>query len=101
MEYAYSIMMSAMAVGLLLWAALAFIAGDMMLPRMYTISAKIRDKKKYARQFAKLIAIIGIAFLISALVGLTCIYWLALVVFIIGIVVSIKVGKVIMKDAAD
>jgi len=100
MEYAYTIMMSAMGAGLLLWAALAFISGDTMLPSSYSVN-KARDKKKYARQFSKLIALIGIVFFISALVGLTEIYWLALVVFIIGIMVSIKMGKVIMKDAAD
>ena len=100
MEYAFTIMMSAMGGGLLLWAALAFLSGDTMLPSSYSVN-KARDKKKYARQFAKLIALIGISFFVSALVGLTEIYWLALVVFIIGIMVAVKVGKIIMKDAAE
>ena len=100
MEYVYTIMMSAMGGGLLLWAAFSFISGDTLLPRSYSVN-KARDKNKYDRQFAKLIALIAIAFFISALVGLTEIYWLALVVFIIGIMVAIKLGKVIMKDAAE
>ena len=90
-----------MGVGILLWAALAFITGDTLLPKMYTVSMKVRDKKKYARQFAKLIALIGIAFIVSAMVGLTEIYWLALIVLVIGIIIAAKLGKSIMKGAAE
>lgn len=93
----YSIIMAAMGIGILLWSAFAYLSGEMLMPDHYLVSAKIKDKKAYARQFAKLMALIGLAFLLSSLVGLTEVYWLAVIVLIAGIVVAAKIGSKFIK----
>lgn len=86
MEYAYSIIMFAMGAGLLLYAGCTALIKKVVLPMRYRNSVKVRDKKLYAKQFAKGIAIIAAAFIVSGLVGLTQIYVLAVILLIVGFV---------------
>ena len=97
MEYAFSIMMFAFGGALLLYAGLlALIKDYKLIPKNHT--AKITDGKKYAVTFARTIAIVAIAPIVSGLVGLFCIGWLnavvAVVSFIACIVIGVKTFKV-------
>jgi hypothetical protein len=99
MEDVYSIIMFAMGGGILLYALIAYLSGDtiIMPQKAYSIPTDKKNKKPYARKFAKLMALIGLAFVISGLVGLTYIYWLAVVVLIVGLVAAGIIGGKIMK----
>ena len=99
MEYVYSIIMFIMAGALLLYAGLTAVTKTVILQRRYKASYKARDKKLYAVQLAKAIAIIAAAFLISGLVGLTKIYWLAVILLIAGIVGGIIIATKLVKKA--
>lgn len=101
MEYVFSIMMTAMGCGLLLWAGLSFLSGKILLASMYANAAKTKDKKLYARQFAKLIALIACSFLLSALVGLAQQYLIAVIVFVVALVFAIRIGSRLMKKATE
>ena len=98
MEYAYSIIMGVFAAALLLYAGLMALTKDYkMLPYRARASVKPKDKKKYTLQLAKVIALVALAPLISALVGL----WnkiVAVVVLILGVIIFIWLGTKIMKD---
>ncbi|MCR5454021.1 MAG: hypothetical protein K6F33_03425 [Bacteroidales bacterium] len=100
MENIYAIIMFAMGGGLLLYALVAYLFGDtlFLFPKTYSIPTDKKGKKEYARKFAKLMGLIGLAFVVSGLVGLTEIYWLAVVVLIAGFVVAGKIGGKIMNN---
>lgn len=100
MEDVYSILMLAMGGGILLYALIAYLSGDtiIMPQKAYSIPTDKKNKKPYARKFAKLMALIGLAFVISGLVGFTYIYWLAVVVLIAGLVAAGIIGGKIMKQ---
>ena len=100
MEDVYSIIMFAMGGGILLYALIAYLSGDtlIMFQKTYSIPTDKKNKKPYARKFAKLMALIGSAFVLSGLVGLTLIYWLAVIVLIAGIVAACMIGSKIMKQ---
>ena len=98
METVYSIIMAAMGFGILLYAAIAYLSGDpIFFSNVYSIPDDPKKKKLYTRQFAKLMALIALSFLASSLVGLTQIYWLAVLVLIGGFVLAGIAGKKIMK----
>ena len=99
METVYSIIMAAMGFGILLYSAIAYLSGDpiLLFTNVYSIPDDPKKKKLYTRQFAKLMALIALAFLASSLVGLTQIYWLAVLVLIGGFVFAGIAGKKIMK----
>ena len=98
METVYSIIMAAMGIALLLYSAIAYLSGDPILFfNVYSIPDEPKKKKLYTRQFTKLMALIALAFLASSLVGLTQIYWLAVIVLIGGCVFAGIRGKKIMK----
>jgi dipeptide/tripeptide permease len=100
MEYVFSIIMAAMGVGLLLMAAYGSITGVMYgRSGAYGPIKRIPESKRYVRCLSKIIALIGASFLLSSLVGLTQIYWLAVVVLVGGIVATCILGKRIMKNA--
>jgi hypothetical protein len=64
----------------------------------YSFPKGKKEKKEYVRKkFVKIIALIALSFLASSLVGLTQIYWLALIVFVLGIVLTVIIGKKIMN----
>ena len=69
MEYAFSIMMFALAAGLLLYAGLLAAAKDpTLIPRHY--AAKMQDPKEYAAQIARVVCITACAPALSGLIGL-------------------------------
>ena len=75
-----------MAAALFIYAGLTALTKKIILQRRYRVSYKARDKKLYAVQFAKAIAIIACAFLISGLAGLTKLYVLAVILLIAGVI---------------
>ena len=95
----YTIMMFIMTGALLVYAGLTALSKKLLLPRRYTVSYAARDKKLYATQFAKGIAVVAGAFLVSGLVGLTRIYWLAVIVLAAGIVGGIIITAKLVKKA--
>ena len=71
MEYGYSILMGIFSAAILLYAGLMALGGDYdMLPMRARNSVNPKDKKKYARQLAKVIALVAISPALSALAGL-------------------------------
>ena len=100
METVFSIIMAAMGFGLLFYAGIAYLSGDpiILFYGTYSFPKDEKKRKEYVRKkFVKIIALIGLSFLASSLVGLTEIYWLAVVVFVLGIIYTIKAGKKIMN----
>ena len=91
-------MMAAMGVALLLYAGIAYLSGDPII--LYqNVHSFPKGKKEYVRKkFVKIILLIALSFLASALVGLTQIYWLAVAIFIIGIVITVIISKKIMNN---
>ena len=97
MEYAYSIMMIAFGVMMLLYAGLLALCKDYkMIPRHWYVRPK--DPKHYALCFAKLIAVIALGPIISAIIWFFApttlwVQILAIAVLVLSIVVDVKVGK--------
>ena len=101
METVFSIMMAAMGVALLLYAGIAYLSGDpiILYQNVHSFPKGKKEKKEYVRKkFVKIILLIALSFLASALVGLTQIYWIAVAIFIIGKVISVIFGKKIMNN---
>lgn len=101
MEYAFSILMFAMGIGILLVAAIVYVTKKMDNYIMRAYAAKMKDPKKYAQAFGKLLALIGVAFILSAAVGLTQMYWLAVIVFVAGLIYFGKKGGRYIKEANE
>lgn len=101
METVFSIIMAAMGISLLIYAGLAYLSGDpiFMFQGAYSLPKDKKVKKEYVRKkFVKIIALVALSFLASSLVGLTQIYWLAVIVFVLGIVFTVILGKKIMNS---
>ena len=101
METVFSIIMAAMGISLLIYAGIAYMSGDpiILFQDTYSFPKSKKEKKEYVRKkFVKIIALIALSFLASSLVGLTQIYWLAVVVFVLGIVLTVIIGKKIMNS---
>ena len=101
METVFSIIMAAMGFGLLFYAGIAYLSGDpiILFQDTYSFPKGKKEKKEYVRKkFVKIIALIALSFLASSLVGLTQIYWLAMIVFVLGIVLTVILGKKIMNS---
>lgn len=100
MEYAYSILMFCFSGAILLYAGLIAPGNDELIGRSW--AAKMKDKKAYARQFAKLLALISLAPLLSGVVALICspdkMPLLPVVVLIGGTIVCIRIGLRFMRD---
>ena len=85
MEYAYSVVMFCIAGGLFIYAGLlAVTKSPALIRRMNQI--KVKDERRYAVQFAKTMAIIAAAFLVSGLVGLTKNTVVAIIVLVVGLI---------------
>ena len=57
MEYGYSILMGIFGIVLLIYGLIVFLSEDIMLvPRNW--AAKMTDKKRYAKQFGKVVMIV-------------------------------------------
>ena len=97
MEYGYSILMGIFSGAILLYAGLLALTGDYnMLPVRARVSVEPKDKKKYARQLAKVLALVAISPALSALAGL----WnmpAALIVLLGSMVFFIWLGTRIMR----
>ncbi len=100
METAYSIIMAVLGISLLVYAGIAYLSGDpiISLKGVNSFPKSKNARKEYVRKkFVKIISMIALSFLASSLVGLTQIYWLAVVVLVMGIVLTIIIGKKIMN----
>ncbi len=97
MEKAYFFVTAAFAGALLIYAGILYAAKSVdLIPKSQF--ADIKDKKKYAVQFAKLIAVIALAPLISGIISLFAPIPAALAVLVVGIVAAINAGRLLMKD---
>ena len=100
MEYGYSILMGIFGIVLLIYGLIVFLSGDIMLvPRNW--AAKMTDKKRYAKQFGKVVMIVSSAPLLSALVALFDSFMIipAVIVLIGGIAGGIAIGiRILPKD---
>ncbi|MBQ6639247.1 MAG: hypothetical protein IJH82_11480 [Lachnospiraceae bacterium] len=100
MEYGYSILMGIFGIVLLIYGLIVFLSGDIMLvPRNW--AAKMTDKKRYAKQFGKVVMIVSSAPLLSALVALFDSFMIipAVIVLIGGIAGGIAIGiRIMPKD---
>ena len=108
MEYAYSILMFAFAVMILLYAALVAPGNFDMIPRNYAV--KVSNKKEYARKFAKVLCIVAISPSISGLVALTglilfenndIVIAISVVILIIAMIYCIRIGIKIMSKETE
>lgn len=70
MEGAYSILMFCFAGMILLYAALLSSGNDGLIPRRYRYAAHMKDRKAYAKRFAKVLALVALSPLLSGLVAL-------------------------------
>ena len=102
MEYGYSILMGIFAGVLFLYGLTTFLSGDILLVAR-NWAAKISDKKRYARQFGKVIMIISTAPLLSALLALFGSFMIipAVIVLIGGIIGGIVIGIHIMPKEEE
>ena len=98
MEYGYSVLMGIFAAALLLYAGLMALTKDYnMLPYRSRASVKPKDKKKYALQLAKVIALVALSPALSSLVGLWNISVAVTVLFAAGIL-FIWLGTKLMRN---
>ncbi len=99
MEYGYSIIMFAFAGSILLYAGLIAMGNYKLIRRLY--SAKVRDKKEYAKRFARVLALVSLAPFLSGLVGLCGtieqVILPAGAVLVVGFITFIAIGTRIMK----
>ena len=69
MEHAFSWLMFAFSGMILLFAGLLYLTGDpKLIVRSYAV--KMKDPKRYARQLAKVLAIVALAPILGGLAGL-------------------------------
>ena len=97
MDKAYSILMWVFSGGLFLYALVLFIFKDTeLIPK--SDKAKITDKKTYAKQFAKVIALVALAPMLSGIVGFLGGFFMipAVIVLIGGVIAAIIIGIKIM-----
>lgn len=98
MEYAYSIIMFAMGGLLLIYSLILKSSKDVkLIPRDW--AASMKNKKKYATDFAKIIMLISIFFIISGILGLLSrsMIFVAVVVLIVGIIGSLVYASKLME----
>ena len=97
MEHGYSILMGIFAAAILLYAGLmALTKNYKILPVRATQSVKPKDEKRYMTQLSKVVALVALSPVLSALAGL----WnmaAALVALIVSAVLFIWLGTKIMK----
>lgn len=98
MEYGYSVLMGIFSAMLLLYAGLMALFKDYkMLPLRVRTSVKPKNEKKYMTQLAKIIALVSLSPVLSALAGL----WNMLAAFIVLIgsaILFIWLGTKLMRN---
>lgn len=95
MDQAYSVFMFCFSAALLLYAV-AVRENPKLLPRSHAV--KMKNPRKYARQFSKVIAIVALGPAFSAMVGLLAGPGVGLVVLVPACVVAVMLGIRYMKD---
>ena len=101
MEYAYSIVMAIFGAALLLYAGLMALTKDYkMLPYRSRQSVKPKDPKKYAFQLSKVIALVALSPVLSALTALLHVLAGVIVLFV-SMILFIWLGTKIMKGIND
>ena len=104
MEYGFSVLMFCFSGAILLYAGLLAVAKHglrYMLPRRYTISAKMGNPVRYARRVAKILVLCAAAPLLSGLVGLTGKTLLAGIVFVAALTGAVWLGVRITRGPAE
>ncbi len=97
MENGYSILMVLFALALLLYAALIGLTRDVgLIPKMGAV--KVKNPKRYAWQFAKTLACVALAPVVSALAGLRYGPGIGTLVLVPAMVVAIRRGIRFMRD---
>ena len=97
MEYVYSIVVGAFAVGLLAYAGLmALTKNYKILPFWSRQSVKPKDPKKYTAQLSKVVALVAVAPALSAVIGIWSVI-AAVVVLVVGIILGIFLGTRLMR----
>ena len=104
MEYAFSIIMLVFGGAMMFYAGLLALTKDVgLIPK--THAASIPDKKHYASQFAKTIAIIAAAPLVSAAAGLfgngIVNAVVAIVSFVVCFIIAIKTFKPVPDEQKE
>lgn len=99
MEHAFSILMLIFAAALFLYAGLTAISKTLILPKRFTVSAKMPDKKKYAVQFAKIIALVACSPLLSGGIGYFAGDLAAAIILGVTLIAAIWIGTFIIKKA--
>ena len=101
METGFPILLLCLAGLLLLYAGLIAATGDASLIfRSY--AAKMKDRKAYARQFGKLLAVVAIAPAVSGEVGLLCGSAAASGILLVPtFLLCLRAGLRLMKDVTD
>ena len=97
MEHPFSILMLFFSGALFIYAGLTALTKDLILPRRYKQSAKMPDKKKYAVQFAKIIALVACAPLVSGLIGLLAGDAVAAIIVCVLLIAAIWAATIIIK----
>jgi len=98
MEQGFSILMLIFSAAILFYALIIGWTKDIkLIARHYAI--KTKNKKKYAVQFAKLLALVSIAPAMSGIVGLfTDNVFIVIGSLVISFIVCLKFGLRLMKD---
>ena len=99
MEHVFPIILLAFGGFMLLYAGLIALCGFELIPKNHSV--KVRDKRKYARCFAGLIAVLAWAPVIAGIVGLLFGNVAALIVLIAGLIFGIWIGRYIMRKSNE
>ena len=99
MERVFPIILMAFSVMMLLYAGLIALCGFDLIPKNHAV--KVKDKKKYARCFAALIALLAWAPGIAGIIGLLFGNIPALIVLIAAFALFILLGRYIMRNSNE
>ena len=99
MEHAFSILMLIFAGAIFIYAGLTALTKELIMPQRYKQSAKMPDKKKYAVQFAKIMALVACAPLLSGAVGLFTGDAVAAIILCVTLIAAIWAATIIIKKA--
>ena len=97
MEHVFSIILFIFGGALLIYAGIVAVGGYGAIFRNY--ATKVRDQKKYAKKFAKLIALFGLALVVSGFVALWR-SWAGGIVLLAG-VISIAMNANALTGVVD
>ena len=99
MEHAFSILMLIFSGAIFIYSGITALTKDLILPRRYKQSAKMPDKKKYAVQFAKIMAVVGCSPLLSGVVGLFAGDAVSAIILGVTLIAAIWAATIIIRKA--